>query len=149
MCPPPRDRTARKTTAICVYEASGVHVYVWVTGEAPQQWKDAIVKVLHKKKHQTDCNNHRGISLVAHAGKRVVKNRRVPPWQLLRGRGNTPGATIVLIPSRTINRRYAVCRAPVARARTTEDISPVHVLHRSAESLRLGRPSAVGGTHPL
>ena len=44
-------------------------VNVWVTGEAPQQWKDAITKVLHKQKDRTDCNNYKGISLVAQAGK--------------------------------------------------------------------------------
>ncbi|MEP5376703.1 MAG: hypothetical protein ABJQ14_13080 [Hyphomicrobiales bacterium] len=37
------------------------------------QWKDAIIKVLHKKKDRTDCNNYRGISLVAHAGKVLLK----------------------------------------------------------------------------
>ena len=37
-------------------------------GEVPQQWKDAIIVVLHKKKDRTECGNYRG-SLVAHAGK--------------------------------------------------------------------------------
>ena len=36
--------------------------------EVPQQWKDAIIMVLHKKKDRTECGNYRGISLVAHAG---------------------------------------------------------------------------------
>ena len=35
----------------------------------PQQWKDATIKVIHKKKHRTECGNYRGISLVAHVGK--------------------------------------------------------------------------------
>ena len=35
----------------------------------PQRWKDATIKVLHKKKDRTDCDNYRGIDLVAHAGK--------------------------------------------------------------------------------
>ena len=30
---------------------------VWITGEVPQQWKYATIKVLHKKKDRTDCNN--------------------------------------------------------------------------------------------
>ena len=34
-----------------------------------QQWKDAIIMVLHKKKDRTEFGNYRGISLVAHAGK--------------------------------------------------------------------------------
>ena len=39
----------------------------------PQQWKDAIIVVLHKKKDQTECGNYRGISLVVHAGKILLK----------------------------------------------------------------------------
>ena len=53
-------------------------VAVWVTGEVPQEWKDATIKVLHKKKDRTECSNYRGLSLVAHAGKvllKIVANR--------------------------------------------------------------------------
>ena len=53
-------------------------VAVWMTGEVPQQWKDATIKVLHKKKNRTKCSNYRGLSLVAHAGKvllKIVANR--------------------------------------------------------------------------
>ena len=39
----------------------------------PQQWKDVIIMVLHKKKDRTECGNYRGISLVAHAGKILLK----------------------------------------------------------------------------
>ena len=42
-------------------------------GEVPQQWKDDIIMVLHKKKDRTECGNYRGISLVAHAGKILLK----------------------------------------------------------------------------
>ena len=42
---------------------------VWHGGQVLQQWKDATIKVLHKKKDRTECGNYRGISLVAHAGK--------------------------------------------------------------------------------
>ena len=48
-------------------------VDVRLTGEAPQQWKYAIIKVLHETKDRTDCNNYRGISLVAYAGKVLLK----------------------------------------------------------------------------
>ena len=46
---------------------------IWRGGEVPQQWKDAIMMVLHKKKDRTECGNYRGISLVAHAGKILLK----------------------------------------------------------------------------
>ena len=39
----------------------------------PQQWKDVIIMILHKKKDRTECGNYRGISLVAHAGKILLK----------------------------------------------------------------------------
>ena len=48
-------------------------VCVWRGGDVPQQWKDAIIMVLHKKKDRTECGNYRGISLVAYAGKILLK----------------------------------------------------------------------------
>ena len=48
-------------------------VAVWRGGGVPQRWKDATIKVLHKKKGWTECGNYRGISLVAHAGKVLLK----------------------------------------------------------------------------
>ena len=39
----------------------------------PQQWKNAIIIVLHKKKGGTECGNYRGTSLVVHAGKILLK----------------------------------------------------------------------------
>ena len=50
-----------------------IAVGVWRGGEVPQQWKDAIIMVLHKTKDRTECGNYRGISLVAHAGKILLK----------------------------------------------------------------------------
>ena len=50
-----------------------ITVALWRGGGVPQQWKDATIKVLHKKKDRTDCGNYRGISLVAHAGKVLLK----------------------------------------------------------------------------
>ena len=46
---------------------------IWRGGEVPQQWKYTIIMVLHKKKDRTECGNYRGISLVAHAGKILLK----------------------------------------------------------------------------
>ena len=48
-------------------------VRIWRGGEVPQQWKYYITMVLHKKKDRTECGNYRGISLVAHAGKILLK----------------------------------------------------------------------------
>ena len=53
-------------------------VAVWMTCKVPQEWKDATIKVLHKMKDRTECSNYKGLSLVAHAGKvllKIVTNR--------------------------------------------------------------------------
>ena len=49
-----------------------------MTGEVPQEWRDATINVLHKKKNRTEYRNYRGLSLMAHAGKvllKIVANR--------------------------------------------------------------------------
>ena len=48
-------------------------VRIWRGGEVPQQWKYAIIMVLHKKEDRTECGNYRGITLVAHAGRILQK----------------------------------------------------------------------------
>ena len=42
-------------------------------GDAPQRWKVATTKVLHKKEDRSDCNTYRGVSLLAHSGKALLK----------------------------------------------------------------------------
>ena len=42
-------------------------------GAAAVQCKYAIITALHKKKDRKECDNYRSISLVAHAGKLVMK----------------------------------------------------------------------------
>ncbi|CAB1110313.1 unnamed protein product [Ectocarpus sp. CCAP 1310/34] len=41
-----------------------IFVEVWNGGEMPQEWKDAIIKVLYKKGDRSNYNNFRGISLL-------------------------------------------------------------------------------------
>ena len=38
-------------------------IIIWRQGKVPQQWKDAVITVLHKKGDKTECGNYRGISL--------------------------------------------------------------------------------------
>ena len=45
---------------------------VWHQREVPQRWRHAVIKVLHIK-DRTECGNYRGISLVANAGKVLLK----------------------------------------------------------------------------
>eukprot|EP00752_Nemacystus_decipiens_P007608 g6799.t1 len=56
-----------------LHDFHAIVVEVWQTGEVPQQWKDATIKVLFKKGDPLECGNYRGISLVAHAGKVLLK----------------------------------------------------------------------------
>ena len=54
----------------------GLHrltILIWRQGKVPQQWKDAVIPVLHKKGDKTECGNYRSISLVSHAGKVLLK----------------------------------------------------------------------------
>jgi hypothetical protein len=46
---------------------------VWNKEELPQQWKESIIKPIHKKGDKTDCNNYRGISLLSTAY-RILSN---------------------------------------------------------------------------
>ena len=46
---------------------------IWREWKAPQQWKDAVITVLHKKGDQTEYGNYRRISLVSHGGKVLFK----------------------------------------------------------------------------
>ena len=62
-----------------------IFVRIGGRGEVPQQWKHAIIMVLHKKKDRTECGNYRGISLVAHATKILLnsEDHRSPPQRVL------------------------------------------------------------------
>ena len=46
---------------------------IWREDKVPQQWKDAVITVHHKKSVKTECGNYRGISLLSHAGKVLLK----------------------------------------------------------------------------
>ena len=61
-----RDRTI-------LLELHRLTILIWRQGKVPQQWKDAVITLLHKKGDKTECGNYRGISLVSHAGKILLK----------------------------------------------------------------------------
>ena len=46
---------------------------IWREGKVPQQWKDAVSTVIHKKGDKMECGNYLGISLVSHADKVLLK----------------------------------------------------------------------------
>jgi hypothetical protein len=47
---------------------------VWSRQEVPQSWKTAVIKVIFKNKGELDeCGNYRGVSLLDHTGKVLLK----------------------------------------------------------------------------
>ena len=72
----PSRRTAETRTPTRSNHPAGLHrltILIWRQGKVPQQWKDTVITVLHKKGDKTECGNYRGISLVSHAGKVLLK----------------------------------------------------------------------------
>ena len=65
------DDSARKPVVLKYYYA--ILVRVWRGEETPQEWKDATIKVFDKRSDRSDCNNFRGISLISHADKVLLK----------------------------------------------------------------------------
>ena len=121
---------------------------VWHGGQIPQQWKDVTIKVLHKKKDRTQYGNDRGISLVAHAGKvllKVIAETR----RLLRGERAAAKRT-VRFPPTSFDYRHDICGTPVAGIGAERWGATFPVLHRSPEGLILRRSHPpVAGAHPL
>ena len=110
-------------------------VRIWRGGEVPQQWKDAIAMVLYKKKDRTECGNYRGISLVAHAGKILLKiiSRRLTEY--CEHVGTLPEEQSVSRP--TFYHRYVGCDSSVTGAGAEESNYAVCMLYRPYQSVRL------------
>ena len=59
-------------------------VRIWRGGEVPQQWKDAIIMLLHKKKDRTECVNYRRGHLAGSARRRdTAEDHCSPPQRVL------------------------------------------------------------------
>ena len=71
-------KTDEPAEPIVLERFHAILVEVWNGGEVPQQWKGATIKVLYKKSDRSNCNNYRGVSLLSHTGKvllKIVANR--------------------------------------------------------------------------
>ena len=120
-------------------------VAVWITGEVPQEWIDATIKVLHKKMDRTECSNYRGLSLVAHAGKvlfKIVANRL---GDFCKEAGILPEEQCGFRPQRSTTDMMFVVRRLQALG-LTSNTSLNDLLHRSGKSIRLGRSCAIMGS---
>ena len=126
----------------------GIIVAVWMTGEVPQEWKDATIEVLHKKKDRTECSNYRGLSLVADAGKvllKIVANRLGDFYEEA---GILSEEQCGFRPQRSTTDMMFV--VPRLQERGDKQHFLRNLLHRSGKSIRLGRSCAiVGSTCPF
>ena len=112
-------------------------VRIWRGGQVPQQqWKYAIIMVLHKKKERTECGNYRGISLVAHAGRILLKIIARHLSGYCEHVGILPEEYSGFRPNRS-TKRYDVCDSSVAGAGAEEMNSTLCMLYQPYQSVRL------------
>ena len=109
-------------------------ILIWSQGKVPQQWKDAVITVLHKKGDKTECGNYRDISLVSLAGKVLLKvvARRLSAY--CEAKGVFPEEQCGFRPDRSTTDMMFVVRRLQEVGRKA-GVSP-YVFHRSPESLR-------------
>ena len=117
-------------------ELHRLNTFIWREGKVPQQWKDPIVTVLHKKGDKTECGNYRGISLVSHAGKVLLKvvARRLSAYCEAKGLTVTGGA--VRVSTGSLDHGRDVCGSQAAGNWAEGKSVSFHVLRRSPEGVR-------------
>jgi hypothetical protein len=49
-------------------------ISIWNKKELPEEWKESITVPIYKKGDKTDCNNHRGITLLSTTYKILTNN---------------------------------------------------------------------------
>ena len=117
---------------------------VWREEVVPQTWKDTVIKVLQKKITPTECGDYRGISLVAHVGKLLLKTVAGRLMSYVEKEQLLPEAQCGFRLGRSTTDMMFVIR------RLTRPQRPrpaVHVLRRLPEVVWLGRSSIPLG-HP-
>ena len=109
---------------------------IWRQGKVPQQWKDAVITLLHKKGDKTEWENYRGISLVSHAGKVLLKvvARRLSAY--CEAKGLLPEEQCGFRPDRSTMDGHDVCGLQAVEIWAEGRSVPPYVFHRSPESLR-------------
>ena len=121
---------------------------VWHQREVPQRWRNVVIKVLYKRKDRTECGNYRGISLVAHAGKVLLKIVATRLTAYCKARNLLSKEQCGFCPHcSTTDMMFAVRRLQELgrKAHTT-----LPVLHRPAEGIGLNRPhTSLAGARSL
>ena len=118
-----------------VRELHRLTILIWRQGKVPQQWKDAVITVLHKKGDKTECGNYRGISLVSQAGKVLLKvvARRLSAY--CEAKGLLPGGA-VRVSTGSLDHGHDVCGSQAAGSWAEGRSVPPYVFRRSPEGLR-------------
>ena len=114
-------------------------IAIWRGGGVPQKWKDATIFVLHKK-DRTECGSCRGISLVAHAGKVLLK---VIPNRLsnyCEREGILPEEQCGFRPQRSTTDMIFVVQRPIG---AKEEHPSLHVLRRPHQGIRFSPPDSL------
>jgi len=60
-------------------------ISVWNKEELPEEWKESIIVLIHKKGDKTDCNNYRGISLLPTTYKTFFQHSALKVNSICRG----------------------------------------------------------------
>ncbi|CAM9836656.1 unnamed protein product [Sphacelaria rigidula] len=106
---------------------------VWASGEVPQEWKDIIIKVLHKKQGRKDpVYSPRNRKIVANRLGDLYEETDAFPQCGFRGQRLTTDMMFVVHPLQELGR--------------ASNIPIKHVFNRSAENQRFCRPHAPVGS---
>ena len=107
---------------------------IWREGKAPLQWKDAVITILHKKGNKTECENYRGISLVSHAGKVLLKVAARRLGAYCEAKGLLPEEQCGFQPDRSTT--DMICGAQAAGNWAEGRSVSIRVFHRPPEGVR-------------
>ena len=123
-------------SAFICYFPSNVLVSMWRTGDAPLEWNSAVIKVFHKNKRRSECNNHRRILLVAHSGKALLKMVASRPSNYCETYGILPEEQGGVHRARsTVDRLFVVRRLQDLGRPRGSPLFMCSILHRSPESI--------------
>ena len=109
-------------------ELHPLHTLIWREGKVPQQWKDAVITVLHKKCDKTECRIYRSISLVSHSLKWLPRDSPLTERRTACYRRS--------ISVGSLDHGHDVCGSQTAENWAEGRSVSLHMLHRSSVGVR-------------
>ena len=119
----------------------GIIVAVWMTGEAPQEWKDATIKVLRKRRIAPSVETTGASLWWRMLAKFSSKSWTTDLATFARKLGFSPRNSAASGPN--ARQQHDVHRAPTSGAGTDKHHFPLNLRRRSGKSIRLGRSCAI------